>query len=258
MSLRTRAAAFGAAVATTAALATAGPALAAFPDFSDCPRTAPGVTACVNIQSSTGSMTIKGFTVPLGDSLQIRGALAPTETGGSVFYPPRGKSGFFAKPVQVPGGILGIDLPLSANKVTATATLAGSPSQIRIDANEANVSLPMKLKLSNPLIGAFCQIGTDSNPAYINLITGTTNPPAPNRPISGRVGELRLGTTFPGLLIDDNLNVDNAFAVPGASGCGLGLGLINTVINAKLKLPSAAGNNELIVLNDVALLPIGE
>jgi hypothetical protein len=246
----------GAAVATTAVLATAGPAAAAFPDFSDCPRTAPGVTACVNIQSRTGSMTIKGFTVPLGDSLLIRGALEPTEDGDARFYAPRGTNGFFAKPVQVPGGILGIDLPLSINEVTATATLAGPASSIRIDANTANVSLPLKLKLSNPLIGPFCQIGTDSNPAHINLITGTTNPPPPNRPISGQIGTLGVGTTFPGLLVTGNHNVDNSFAVPSSSGCGLGLGLLNAVINAKLKLPSAAGNNELLVTNDVALLPI--
>ncbi|CAM5525437.1 Secreted protein OS=Streptomyces tendae OX=1932 GN=GUR47_10325 PE=4 SV=1 [Streptomyces tendae] len=42
---------------------------------------------------------------------------------------------------------------------------------------------------------------------------------------------------------------DSTFAVPGATGCGLNVGLINAAVNAKTGLPSAAGNNSL-TLND--------
>jgi hypothetical protein len=107
----------------------------------------------------------------------------------------------------------------------------------------------MKLELSNPIIGPWCQIGSDRSPANVRLIIGTTNPPAPNRAISGGLG----APTFPaggGLILTGNTNVDNSFAIPSATGCGINLGLINALINAKLRLPSAAGNNALVVVNN--------
>lgn len=255
MKLSKRLTAIGAAVGTAAVLATSGMASAAwtpFPDLSDCPRSNPDVTACLQIQSRSGSMTIKGFTVPIGESLQIRGGLVPHDDGTSDFIPPRGTNGIFARDIQVPGGILGIDLPLSVNKVTARATLAGPSSGVRINPGQLEVAMPIKLTLSNPLIGPACRIGTDANPVRVKLIVGTTNPPAPNRPISGRRSDLQL---LPGgyLGFIGNTNVDNSFAIPGASYCGLGLGLFDLIINAKLKLPSSAGNNAMIIGNDVAL-----
>lgn len=240
------------AAAVSVLLALSASASAAFPNFSDCPRSQ--VIYCVDIQSTTGSMTIKGFTVPIGDSLEIRGGIADDGAGGATFVAPRGTSGVFAKPIQVPGGILGIDLPISLNKVTATAALAGPPSSLRIDAGTLTVRMPMKLLLSNPLIGPACRIGTDSAPAWVTLIVGTTSPPAPNRPISGRVGTPSFPNPTTSALMG-NSNVDNSFAIPGASYCGLGLGLFDEIINAKLKLPSAAGNNTLIVNNNLALSP---
>jgi len=55
------------------------------------------------------------------------------------------------------------------------------------------------------------------------------------------------------VLFIGNVNVDNAFSVPGATGCGIGLGLVNALVNAKLGLPSAAGNNTMIMQNNVGL-----
>jgi len=253
MGYRTRVSAVGVAAISAASLAFVGSASAAFPDFTGCPSTSPGATACVDIQSQSGSVNIKGFNVPLGHSLEIRGALAPTDTG-STFFPAAGTNGFIAQPVQVPGGLLGIDLPLSINMVTATAALAGPSSAIQVDPNSVSISMPIKLELSNPLLGPGCQIGSNSNPVHVTLITGTTNPPAPNRPITGTLGSPAI--VDGNFVIAGNTNVDNAFSIPGASNCGLGLGLINAVVNAKLKLPSAGGNNSMSIDNDVALQPI--
>lgn len=250
MRMGKRLALVGAAVAA-GAMSFAPGANAAFPDFSDCPRGTPNLVVCVNIQSRSGYLDIKGFRVPIGESFQIRGGLADNGTGAE-FIPPRGTSGVFSKPVQVPGGILGIDLPLSINKVTATAQLAGAPRTLKIDTNTFSVEMPLKLKLDNPIIGPGCTIGTNSNPVNVRLITGTTNPPAPNRPISGRVGDFEIPDIYT-IILRSAVNVDNSFAIPGAQYCGLGLGLINTVINAKMKLPSAAGNNAMEIGNDVAI-----
>lgn len=249
MKLRNRIMGVGAGVASVALLALSGQASAAFPDYSGCPS---GVFYCLHVQSTSGSMSIKGFTVPLGDSLQIRGGLGQNSAGEIVFSPARGTNGFIAKPVKVPGGILGIDFPIPGNAVTATAQLAGSPSDIRLNPFTLDTVLPLKLALTNPLIGPGCHIGSNSNPVWVNLTTGTTAPPAPNRPISGHLGTLSTPTPT-SVILSDNLNVDNSFAIPGASSCGIGLGLINGVINLKLKLPSAGGNNSLIVGNNVGL-----
>lgn len=233
-------------------LGLSGSASAAFPDFSRCPRSTPSLNACLDVQTTSGSMTIKGFTVPLGDSLRIKGGIVITGGGtGTTFVPDTGTTGFIAKPVQIPGGILGIDFPIPGNAVTATAELAGPSSSIHLDPSTLSFALPLKLRLTNPIIGPGCQIGTNSSPVRLALITGTTNPPAPNRPISGRIGTLTFPSNY--LLYSGNLNVDNSFAVPGASGCGIGLGLINSLINLKLRLPSAAGNNEVRTGSNVAI-----
>jgi hypothetical protein len=238
----------GAVLAATAVSAFSGVATAAFPNFSDCPRAS--VTSCVNIQSRSGYLDIKGFRVPIGESFEIRGGI-DANNPALPFVAPRGTTGVFAKPVQIPGGLLGLDLPISLNKVTATAQLAGSPSDIRIDLNTSSVSLPIKLKLTNALIGPGCTIGTNSSPVRLNLITGTTNPPAPNRPITGAPGALSFADGV--LYFRNATNVDNAFSIPGASSCGLGIGLINSIVNAKIKLPSASGNNTMLIGNDVAI-----
>ncbi|MDO8209890.1 hypothetical protein [Conexibacter sp. CPCC 206217] len=236
------------------AFAFASSAGAAFPNFSDCPRSAPDIQACFDAQSTTGSLTIKGFTVPLGTSFEIRGGLVldATSPTGNRFVPPVGKTGVFAKPVEVPGGLLGIDFPIPGNKVTATAQLAGSPSSILVDPGTLTVRVPLKLALTNPIIGPGCQIGSNSSPVTLTLIVGTTRPPLPNRPISGRPGTFDFSNpSYVAVL--DNTSVDNSFSVPGASGCGIGLGLINALVNAKLRLPSAGGNNTIIVTNNIGI-----
>jgi hypothetical protein len=249
MRSRRRLAAIGAVTAVAAWCALGGSALAAFPNFSDCPSAGlPSGSVCVDIQSQSGEIEIKGFHVPLDHSLELRGALRSPE--GS-FVPPAGTDGFFAEPVNVPGGLLGLELPLSLNQVLATAELAGPSSSISIKPGEFKISLPIKLRLSNPLIGSNCHIGSNSHPVRLNLRIGTTEPPPPNMPISGHAGTLSFvppdTAIFSGIL-----DVENSFSIPGATDCG-GFGLIDLLIDAKLKLPSAEGNNAIQIENDAAL-----
>lgn len=250
MLLHKRLTALGAALAAMAWLALAGTALAAFPNFSDCPTTAPSVEGCVDVQNASGNLNIKGFNVPLGASLEIRGGITSGETGFQ-FVPPRGTNGFFSTPVPVPGGLLGIEW-IPGTSVLAITELAGSSSNIRFNFASFGLSVPVKVRLVNTLIGMNCHVGTDRNPVMLNLITGTTSPPAPNRPVTGRVG--RFGSPEPGVItVTENLNVENSFSVPGASECGFGLGLINALVNLKLKLPSAGGNNSIDVVNNIGI-----
>jgi len=241
--------------AAVAALSMASTASAVPPPrFSDCPRSSISVNGgtCVDIQSTGGHLTIKGFQVPIGESLEIRGGVGFTATG-TQFYGATGTNGFFARPIEVPGGLLGIDFPIPGNRVTATARLVGPASAINVDLNTFSVSLPIKLELRNPLIGPLCQIASSSNPVRLSLIIGTTSPPPPNRPISGAFGSVVVPPDSSYVSFVRMVNVDNSFAIPGANSCGLGLHLIDALVNAKLGLPSAAGNNEMVVENNVSL-----
>lgn len=242
-----------ASLAVTAWLGFAGSAMAAFPNYEGCPRTNPAAIACIDVQNTSGNLNIKGFNVPLGESLEIRGAVSALAVEGNTFIPATGTNGFFTRPVQVPGGLLGIDFPIPGNSVTATTELAGTSSDIRINTASLSISVPVKVRLSNILLGMNCHIGSNSNPVVLNLIVGTTNPPPPNRPITGRRGTPSFVGTE--IRLTDNVNVANEFAIPASSSCGLGLGLINLLVDAKLQLPSAAGNNSIEVHNNVGLRP---
>lgn len=242
--------AVAAVVATMALFLGAGAAQAAFPNYAGCTAVRPETDACIDVQNRTGNLNIKGFNVPLGESLEIRGTLLGDGTVTPPFVPATGTNGFIARPVAVPGGLVGIEW-LPGNSVLAITELAGSSSAIRINIATNSITVPVKVRLVNLLLGMDCHIGTNRNPVVLNLITGTTSPPAPNRPISGARG--RASVVDREIIFTDNLNVENSFAVPGATECGLGLGLINALVNLKLQLPSAAGNNSIEVHNDVAL-----
>jgi hypothetical protein len=232
-------------VAAMALIVGAGAAQAVFPDFTGCRE-----SFCIDIQQRSGNFNIGGFNVPLHETLEIRGKLVPNGTEIPDFVPPTGTTGFFARAERVPGGLLGIEW-IPGNTVLAITELAGPSSAIKIEPNTSRVQLPIKVRLVNLLLGMDCHIGTNSRPVMLNLITGTTSPPPPNTPITGRRGtfaEIPGGFSFLG-----NTNVENSFAVPSATECGLGLGLINSLVNLRLGLPSAAGRNSIVLNSDVAL-----
>ncbi|NEA21769.1 hypothetical protein [Actinomadura bangladeshensis] len=101
--------------------------------------------------------------------------------------------------------------------------------------------LSLKVKVINWSLGSYCYIGGNDDPIKLNLTMGTTSPPPPNTPISGKYPEL---VSSDPLVVKSTL-VDNAFAVPRASGCGL-LGGLNWLVNLDAGVPSAAGTNTAI------------
>ncbi|GAB3654925.1 hypothetical protein GCM10027589_13960 [Actinocorallia lasiicapitis] len=108
---------------------------------------------------------------------------------------------------------------------------------------DGKLQVSLKFSVQNILLGAYCTIGTNSNPIKLDLGIGQTNPPLPNTPISGSPPEVVqndppvLRTTV----------VDNAFSVPGADRCGLNLGLYDGLVNLYAKTPAAAGRNTAIL-----------
>jgi hypothetical protein len=90
-------------------------------------------------------------------------------------------------------------------------------------------------------------VGSNAAPVVISLTTGTTSPPLPNKPISGKVGELEF--TESGILrVHNNSLVNNSFAAPATNGCGgIFEFLLGPIINSQLGVPSAAGHNTAIL-----------
>ncbi|MFF0724798.1 hypothetical protein [Streptomyces sp. NPDC004134] len=226
------------------------------------------VAQCVSSASASGSIKLGNSEVTAGNSNLQFGLVQNTSAGTFEVVPPKGGA-LVADPATVPGGLLGLmcpsDIPVvgkicdsitnsDLNRITATMESAGSPSDFDLLAGATTgrpiVTLPVRIHLENPLLADSCYIGSASKPVVLhpaNLTQpsfgatrfdsdGTPNP-APDAAMT-RV-------ELPGA--DQG---DSAFSVPGATGCGL-LGLIDLAVNLKTGLPSASGNNDL-VLNDAS------
>jgi hypothetical protein len=82
----------------------------------------------------------------------------------------------------------------------------------------------------------------------LRLITGTTNPPPPNSPITGSQGTVHLYDHNKIIEVAGSSLVDNSFAAPGANGCVRPLDLaVDLVVDLDAGLPAAAGHNTAIL-----------
>ncbi|MFI0404609.1 hypothetical protein [Actinomadura sp. 3N508] len=228
--------------ASPAAQAAPGaPALADDPiptfDFTDCPAlpagSAPRSSLCFNAVVTSGQMVLGKFTQNLTKPIRMTFATAynpDTRVHTPVFGRMRSDK------MLVMPGIFG-DPILTA--VYARPEYAGG-----FDIKNFQVKLNLKVRLTNPFLGGTCLIGDDRDPIRLDLITGTTSPPPPNTPITGKPPVI-IGTD--GTTVTRSLgHVDNSFSVPGARGCALDIGLVNQIVNAQAGVPSAAGRNTMI------------
>ena len=177
-------------------------------------------------------------TFPDGNSTEIFSTVAPTDgkelTAAPLDVPIPGIANFWP---GVTSAITQIEL---AGPVTDFAPLAAGESY-------PVFKLPIKLHLENAFLGPNCYLGSNSAPIVLQPTTGTTNPPAPNKPITGNPGTINFNNDpngfsdaivgFTGATL-----VDNSLSVPGANGCGP-FGAFNWIVNLLFGLPSAAGNN---------------
>ena len=244
-----------------------------FAVFAQCPLSNSSLNACLNAKSESGEFVAGKQKVPITNPITLQGGLIENaETGALTFVAAANGVTISKSPQTVPGGLAGlinckeikeILLRISCelvfeNKttgVTETTELAAPASSIGI--NEGNLigetgtalSLPVKVHLENPFLGSSCYLGSNSKPIVIEFTTGTTAPPLPNKPIKGKLGEISVVGEGNILKISNNSLVNNSFAAPGATGCGGFLVelLLDPIINAKLGLPAAAGNNTAIL-----------
>ncbi len=219
-----------------------------FAPFLDCPTATAGI--CVVGKTTSGEFQMGFKNVPISKTITLQGGLPSFSTETETLIPARDGNTLSNTPLQVPGGLIGIEL--IGGEVTATAELAGKVEVSQyslVSAFGTAVSLPLKVKLSNPILGEECYIGSDSEPIVLHLTDGTTSPPPPNKPITGSKGTLTTVGKKKIIQITGNTLVDNSFSVPAARGCGSGLlaPVITALVNVDAGLPSAGGRNRAIM-----------
>lgn len=217
-----------------------------------------GDASCITAVIDGGSFRIGKGTVPVTARSVLSEGNHVEPDGTVVAVAPTDGALFASSPMQVPGGLLGVPgleklLP-GLTDITATVELATTEPPV-VDVFNALygtgvvVTLPVKIRLRNALLGNKCYIGSNAKPIVLELRTGTTNPPAPNQPITGDRGDLTFvpGPNDGSLVAETGaVLVDNSFSVPAATGCGL-LGSLDGVVNQRQGLPAPAGTNTAIL-----------
>lgn len=273
----TRALCAAMAVAALASLGVAGSASAKlvkeFTRFEQCPYTDVTAFKCIYGTTESGEVVLGSKKVPIVNPVTIQAGYTKAVEGFSKFIAAKNGVTLSKAAQPVPGGLLGLIPPEGSpplvkelvklffengfTGVNSTLELARPASEVLISENNLTekeglaLKLPVKFHLENPLLGNNCYVGSSGSPVYWELTAGTTNPPKPNEPITGNTGLIELLEGGRILRLSENILVDNAWAAPGASGCGgfpLEL-LINPVINTASGLPAAKGLNTAILNN---------
>jgi hypothetical protein len=265
-------------MASFAAMSVASPALATehhpkgnFAPFADCPLSNPAVTQCIVASTTSGEFIVGKKTVPITKTITLQGGTIPISESSEVTFVAAEDGNTLSKTaLPVPGGLFGIKAPESWSKemkerfdeminkgltgVTETAELAKPASAIKLNTSNlifeegVALQLPLKIKLDNVFLGSKCYVGSASNPVILNLTTGTTSPPEPNKPIKGSAGELEILEEGALLRLIGGSLVDNAFAAPEATGCGGSFSkLVDPLVDAVFGVPAAAGHNTAIL-----------
>lgn len=262
-----------------AMLAVAAPALAAehhptgeYAPFAQCPLSNPEVTQCLIAESSSGEFTVGKKTVPIDKPITLQGGFHESNTGAQTFLGAENGDTLSKTELTVPGGLLGIVAPKTWPEwlqkafnefinngftgVSEITELARPASDIGINTNNlleeegVALSLPVKVKLNNVLLGSACYVGSEAEPIDLNLTTGTTSPPegTPNKPIKGAAGEISFNEDFTIVTLSGGSLVDNAFSAPAANGCGGVLSsLIDPLVDDILGVPAGSGYNTAIL-----------
>jgi hypothetical protein len=245
-----------------------------YAEFNQCPSTNSSVKTCLYNKTTGGEVVLGKKKVPIVNPVVLQGGIGvPDETFFSTFYGALNGETLTKAAQPVPGGLSGLvnckEISLGwlrssceavfengLTGVNSTLELARPASEIKVSVSNllfetgVAVKLPVRVHLENPLLGSECYIGSSSSPIWWNLTTGKTAPPAPNKSISGASGKFEFkGEDEEILRLGGNKLVDNAWAAPGASGCGGWPAeyILDPIINASVGVPAAAGKNTAVL-----------
>lgn len=228
--------------------------------FAHCPVDVKGVGACLFSSTTSTTFQIGSTTVTTTSPTTLSLGLISWPSGAvTAVLPDDGTPALQASAIPLPGGLTGISgLDGGSLAVSVTPQLVGLPVVNLgglLSGKGPGLTLPLDVLVSTPsgVLGSDCTIADPTDPITLTLTTGTTDPPAPNTPISGSPGTLT--STDKGLLTIAGMTlVDNAFAVPVAQNCGPG-GLADEVLDLDKGLPSAAGTNSAVLAGSSQTAP---
>jgi hypothetical protein len=242
-----------------------------FAIFADCPLTNPTVSSCLVAKTESGEFVVGKSQVPITNPVTLQAGVHAFASGEESIVAAEDGNTLSKSPQKVPGGLAGLvrcneignfierlacelTFENGVTGVNATTELAAPASSIKLSTAAllggvgTALELPVKLHLENPFLGSNCYVGSNAHPILIDFTTGTTAPPAPNKPISGSPGEISFAGEEQILVDSNNVLVNNSFPAPGAEGCGgLFSFLVDPIVNSKLGLPAAAGHNTAIL-----------
>jgi hypothetical protein len=241
--------------------------------FTDCPLhnpemrlAGPGLAmGCIQSITPSGTFTIDGIPVAITHPVTVQfGTYSIIDSSGEQVFqvvPPQDHKQLLAEPEVIPGGLFVLVCATgdpAVARLCQTALNTGKTDlavEVQLAGPITNFSplgttpftLPVKIKLSNPLLGGKCYIGSNQNPIVLNPIfnpVGTFDfEPDPDPVRFPNVAVLSIaGSTL----------TDDVFSVPAATRCGPG-GAADAPINAFLGLPSPSGNNHLVLNDNLAL-----
>jgi hypothetical protein len=249
-------------VATLATFAIVGvPAAMATPTggyavFAQCPVKGAGVNGCIYSPTESGYIKIGKQEVPIVNKQILQGGLLKEEEPFVKHLAGALNGETLTKTAQkVPGGLAGlVECPKISNLierilcegffengltgVNAVTELAAPASSVVLNTAAEQLgegtalTLPIKVKLENPLFGSECYIGSNKEPITLNLTTGATTGGPTGKPGTKKTKEEGGIAEISGLSL-----VSNTFTAPKATGCGL-LGILDGLINEKIGLPS--------------------
>jgi hypothetical protein len=253
-----------------------------YAEFNNCPSTNPEVQGCLYSKTYGGEVVLGKKKVPIVNPVILQGGVgnASPTTGKQKFFAPTSGLALSKAAQPVPGGLSGLvnckEISLGwlrsscesifengLTGVNSTLELAKPASSIVVNEGDiifqgpVGLELPVKVHLENPLLGSSCYIGSESNPIIWKLTTGKTSPPAPNKSISGSTGITEFKGSDEGILrLNGATLVDNAWAAPGATGCGGWPAeyILDPIIEASVGVPAKAGTNtaKQITVSDAA------
>ncbi|MGW2592263.1 hypothetical protein ACWCXC_18615 [Streptomyces sp. NPDC001515] len=242
--------------------------------FSRCPVDDPAmlaadgqdiVASCVSSYSPGGEFKLGTTEAAIGANDLQFGVLQDTAAGTFKVVPPK-EGALISAPTEIPGGLLGLmcpsDIPVvsavcgqitnvSLNRVTATVESIGTPSEFDLTAGlgvgRPIVKLPVRVHLKNSLLGDNCYIGSASEPILLRP-QNATQPSLAIQRFDGNGTSNPAGGAMLRFALTGNSQADTTFAVPKASGCGLG-GVLSWAVNLKEGLPSLSGDNHITLNN---------
>jgi hypothetical protein len=243
--------------------------------FTGCPVGNSATDVCIFARTESGELRIGKRTIPITKTITLQGGIHEDEaTGKQEFIEAAGGKTLSVAPQPVPGGLRGVIAPgvlprtlrerfdrliargdtavTATTELVAPARAIGVNTQNLIEAKGIGLSLPMKVKLSNPFLGASCYIGSNAHPIVISLTTGATRPSSSSSsspgPAAGKPGHAKFKDDYNLVTLSEDTLIGDSFPAPRVTGCGGALSAqVDPAVDAELGLPVAAGHNEAIM-----------